>query len=792
MKSQAHLLIAGWLGFLLCLAGTGCALISPPRTAFSLSTGDTEGVSAKALALYSQGLQAEMNLDFAEAATAYRKAIGEDPSRDRLYQRLTGTYLRTRRLQEAQDVFLELARITPDEPSVFRWLGLIYRLNEHPVEAESAYRRSMTLRPTGVDAYVELAALLAEADRKDEAIDVLSEAAVHTSKPEAVIDALGMHVLRETGDAAHLDPRMAQRVADMLHALVPCVEGNVEAGLKIASFYTVLKRYDDAEGLYRRLSEGTSYDSRIHIDWSTLTITRGRPEEALERLARALPGVDNPYAVLERLIDLHLLLAGQAGSPDTARTHRAEAIRMLERNRASTPDDAALLARLVVLRGEQGQFPEAIEELSRLERRTSTQRELRWMLVELADGSAPDEAHLERTESALEHLPRLPESDLFAGDLFASMGDKERARRVYRRALESEEDPSPDPYLRLALLESEDDPAATLAVIREGLEALPGEVRLLFAAGQAHSQQEAYEQAIDYFRRAADILRERAPELSTPFLLHYALTLQLSGRTGEAVELLSDDRLDQIDFLQSYTALAQGRMTDETRPVLLEVLQQLAQRHPGNPWVVMSLGLHHYAEKDYGAADQAFARVEPLAVESGHIPEDPAPPALPAVFYFWRGAALERMDRIEEADRQFRRALQVDENLAEAQNYLAYMWAERGKHLEEGLALINLALAALPGNGAFLDTRGWIYFMMGRYEEALVDLNRAAEIEEDAVIYDHLGDTYRKLGRMEEAVAAWVRALRLDPDNETYRIKLEEAGENVQALIESAASEETE
>ena len=84
------------------------------------------------------------------------------------------------------------------------------------------------------------------------------------------------------------------------------------------------------------------------------------------------------------------------------------------------------------------------------------------------------------------------------------------------------------------------------------------------------------------------------------------------------------------------------------------------------------------------------------------------------------------------------------------------------------------AVAADPDNGAYIDSLGWVFYQMGRYQEALVQLQRAARlVPDDGTIQEHLGDVYLSLGRRLEAAEAYRRALTLkDTDLEQVRDKL--------------------
>jgi len=74
---------------------------------------------------------------------------------------------------------------------------------------------------------------------------------------------------------------------------------------------------------------------------------------------------------------------------------------------------------------------------------------------------------------------------------------------------------------------------------------------------------------------------------------------------------------------------------------------------------------------------------------------------------------------------------------------------------------IKKALALEPDNGAYLDSLGWAYFKMARYDLALDPLEKAAKLlGNDPTVLDHLGLLYLKLGKKQDAAQEWRRALK--------------------------------
>ena len=96
--------------------------------------------------------------------------------------------------------------------------------------------------------------------------------------------------------------------------------------------------------------------------------------------------------------------------------------------------------------------------------------------------------------------------------------------------------------------------------------------------------------------------------------------------------------------------------------------------------------------------------------------------------------------------------------------------------------MIQRAVASRPFDGYIRDSLGWVFCRLGRYDEAVEEMERAVELmPTDPVLNDHLGDVYWAVDRKREARFQWSRALSFitdetDPDElkpERVRQKLE-------------------
>jgi tetratricopeptide (TPR) repeat protein len=106
-------------------------------------------------------------------------------------------------------------------------------------------------------------------------------------------------------------------------------------------------------------------------------------------------------------------------------------------------------------------------------------------------------------------------------------------------------------------------------------------------------------------------------------------------------------------------------------------------------------------------------------------------------------------------------------------NNYSYSLSERGLQLERALGMATKAVEDEPENPSYLDTIGWIHYMLGDYHKAQEYIEKAiASGEASSVVTEHLGDVYEKLGRHDDAITEWQKAFEKDPSRASLRQKL--------------------
>lgn len=187
-------------------------------------------------------------------------------------------------------------------------------------------------------------------------------------------------------------------------------------------------------------------------------------------------------------------------------------------------------------------------------------------------------------------------------------------------------------------------------------------------------------------------------------------------------------------------------------------IKRIVDSNPDDIGAAMALGSLYRSHDRFAEASDAYS----VGVKS--MTDEPEPDWR---IYYFRGIAYERTKRWQLAEADFKRALELNPNQPQVLNYLGYSWVDMGLNLDEALGMIRTAVDLRPNDGYIIDSLGWAYYRLGRYEDAVEQLEQAVELRpEDPVINDHLGDAYWQVGRKREASFQWAHARDLDPEEQ--------------------------
>ena len=150
------------------------------------------------------------------------------------------------------------------------------------------------------------------------------------------------------------------------------------------------------------------------------------------------------------------------------------------------------------------------------------------------------------------------------------------------------------------------------------------------------------------------------------------------------------------------------------------------------------------------------------------VREAPAKP-----FYHVRlGSAYYASQQTDRAEGEFKRALQLSPDDADALSDLAVIYLNR-QDFNEALRLLNAALSAAPRHADARVNRGLVYLAAGRVDNAIDDFRAAIDIDPSrADAHNSLGVAYGRSGRLREAATEFREALRLRPNDASARTNL--------------------
>ena len=280
------------------------------------------------------------------------------------------------------------------------------------------------------------------------------------------------------------------------------------------------------------------------------------------------------------------------------------------------------------------------------------------------------------------------------------------------------------------------------------------------------------ETASDYamiYARMASYLR---PDHIDALLLGAEL-LDEVGQYDLAVEAYKQVPKGSPDYHAAELGRAEALRRAAKPDAAIEVLERLAVDYPDQAPVHSALGGLFRQQEDYTSAAAAYDRALELTPESGRNRW---------FLLYARGICHERLGEWEDAEADFRTALELNPEQPQVLNYLGYSLVEKQEKLDEALDMIKRAVASRPDSGYIVDSLGWVLYRLGRYDEAVGHMETAVELMPvDAVVNDHLGDVYWAVGRRLEAEFQWRRALSfIDPadtdgeaDPDRIRRKLE-------------------
>ncbi len=433
-----------------------------------------------------------------------------------------------------------------------------------------------------------------------------------------------------------------------------------------------------------------------------LMLREGNIEEGLAYLEEAARLDPKSKTVKRDLFEIYYIIGEYSRARDTAEE-------MLE---LSGPD-TGVMESLAGLYFHLGEEEKAVEMYEKILKNDPSNIRIR---LELGAYLAENGLHKE----AFKHYRKILKIDpcsVYAvtavGDLYLEMGQYTAAVRVYLRAVECGADKR-EVNMQIARIYTHvGRKTGAVKYLRENLNKDPDDMQSLYMLAEIYGDMGKTQQADKLYLRLEKLTGD---EYTIP--------------VGRGTMFLKADEICKAE----------------------EIFKELTASNPDEFYTWYLLGFTRLFKDDYEGAFQALQK----AVE---IRED-------ADAYFNLGVAAEKMEKKEISYEMFKKSIELDGDHDLALNYLGYLWADRNINLEKAEEYIKRALKINPGKASYIDSIGWVYYRQGEYEKAFAKLKKAAKLERDPEIFEHLGDVYVKLGHPAAALRIYRKTLKMDPGND--------------------------
>ena len=289
------------------------------------------------------------------------------------------------------------------------------------------------------------------------------------------------------------------------------------------------------------------------------------------------------------------------------------------------------------------------------------------------------------------------------------------------------------------------------AQFRELLKQTPDDSEALYALGLLELQDENLTEAEAYF---TDLLKTGEKTVDAQYYLGY-----IASARG--------DKKAAIDW---YNRIEEGERWFEAQVRVVELMVaqgeiesargRLDKLRRANPKLAIQLYLVEAdILVDAGYSEEAYQLYSEVLSEN---------PDNTDILYA-RSLLAERMDRLEDAERDMRHILSIDPDDSRTLNALGYTLADRTDRYDEALVYIEQALAMEPEDPAILDSMGWVQYRLGNLDVARDYLQRAYDMTGDGEIGAHLGEVLWMMNQRDAARSVWEESSKNAPDNQVLR-----------------------
>ena len=663
----------------------------------------------------------------------------------------------------------------PDDQASRLLLAGTYERGGELQLAISTYRDALSRSPDDLRVIIPTVAALYTAKEYEQAKQILNRASREKLyHPELQRLQLQSHLRRgEFGSAANI-----------LESLLANDPNNQAVCLSLALLKMQQDEFDEADKLLAQLKAQDPNSLSVTVAQVQLNIRQNKSEEALKLCDEVVNDLNNVAAYVLRARAFASL--GQAD----------KAAEDLEHATALEPNNATTWAASSDFYGSIGRYDKAAADIQRalslapgnvlvqkraislflasdnpdiayqgraiLDKALSSNRgdsDLQLFKVHslLAEGTAPAiETATRILQKITEDQPKISEAWVLLGRLALRQEQSGKAIDTALRGLVHR--PNDKPLLLLkAQAEAERSPALAIPTLKVLRELDPNDVDAVVLLANTYIATEEPEKAVNLLRKQLLSCTVAADQRRINIAL--AVALHKNDSKKEAQEIF--DSLYQSAPDDPRPLFAQARLLKEDKlwSQLKEMVSHWCQNHPNDTQTPITVAGDLTATEDNQAKKAAEDLLRNIL--------DRHPNYLPAMNML---ATLSQITaRSEESVKLYKQILEREPNHVIAINNLAWILCEEQGKPQQALELTQRGLKIAPDYIDLIDTRGVVYYRLGKFNNAVDDFTRCIELypartPSAVASYFHLARALASLGQKHEAIQNLKKSLELNED----------------------------
>ena len=576
--------------------------------------------------------------------------------------------------KEILDVFDHAISINPNRTETYLSLSRYLMKSDKPAEAEKTIQKGISVNARSAVGYIEYGRFLDYANRPADAETQYKKA---SEVEPASIEA------REAIAAFYVAQNQIDKAETVYHELVRIQENSPESRLQLANFYTQNKRENDAVNVLNQIIQEKPEYVRARYRLGELYLER-KEYENVNRQTEALLALndDDTQALMLRA---RVLL----------QENRAEdAIKDLEEILKKLPSYREGLFYMTQARLALGQIDQARAFIGDLEKYHPNYLKTRLLKIQSSSAAGETENALKQSNDLLEAARNTsPTTENTARDL-----SELRYRALTSRGLA---------YLDLGKL------AEARADLQEVARTTPNATAMINLAKVAAAERNLPE-ALDLYEKAL------------------ALDAKNFDALNGSVTILSR----QKQFAQAHAKVDKAIADNDGRKDILPALYYLqadvftAEKNVDSAEAQLKKAIE--IDDQYLPAYSAYASIlvgrnqTDAAVEQYKKVVEKKPSAS---IYTLIGILEDARGGAAEAEKNYRKALEIAPDAQIAANNLAWLIAENGENLDEALTLSQAVVKKYTNTAGFYDTLGWVYFKKGLFSPAVEQFKKAVALD---------------------------------------------------------------